>query len=234
MNSRKVLSPVLLLLCLLLAAAGCVGEKPAPQPPAAQAKPSRAALDNLMRGNERFMAFKLAHPNTNKNVRETTAIEGQYPQALVLACSDSRVPVETIFDQGIGDLFVVRVAGNVTSPEVLGSIQYGVHHLQIPLVVVLGHTSCGAVKSACGGGHAEGTLGQLLSSLQKIHARVEVEYKGLSPDRIKSIVTEANIKQAMQDVMHDNHELAGLAENGDFIIKGAVYDIHSGRVNWLD
>ena len=110
------------------------------------------ALTQLLRGNERFVAGWPDHPNQSARRRREVSEAGQHPFAIILSCADSRVPPEIIFDQGLGDLFIVRVAGNVLDDVVLGTIEYAVEHLQVPLVMVLGHDKCGAVTAAVEGG----------------------------------------------------------------------------------
>src|SRR5260370_868323 len=124
------------------------------------------ALKRLKEGNSRFVADKLAERNLGKNRRAELA-KGQAPFAIILGCADSRVAPELLFDQGLGDLFVVRVAGNVTDPEILGSIEYALTELKAPLIVVLGHEECGAVKAAL-------SEEQLSGNLAKLIARVHV------------------------------------------------------------
>ncbi len=123
------------------------------------------ALKNLTDGNARFVSGTATHPHQDqKRLAET--VSAQHPFAIVVGCSDSRVPPEVIFDQGIGDIFVVRTAGEVMDNATLGSIEYGVEHLGAPLVVVLGHDSCGAVKAAVEGGEAEGQIAYLVEAIK--------------------------------------------------------------------
>src|SRR5260370_39711750 len=119
------------------------------------------AVEQLKTGNARFASDKLAAKDIGTDRRQDLA-KGQTPFAVILTCAGSRVAPERVFDQGLGDLFVLRVAGNVAAPAVLGSIEYAVEHLHTPLIVVMGHESCGAVKAAIDGGHLEGNLGTLI------------------------------------------------------------------------
>src|SRR5688572_4328071 len=122
------------------------------------------ALTALKDGNTRYIAGKPIHPNQDA-ARRTTVAKGQNPFATVLTCSDSRVPVELLFDQGLGDTFVVRVAGNVSDTDEVGSIEYGVGHLNTPLLVVMGHTSCGAVKAVLEGLQVHGSIPALVDNI---------------------------------------------------------------------
>src|SRR5262249_7971690 len=131
---------------------------------AAQEKAPTAeeALQRLKQGNARFVADKLDQKKDIGGKRRGDLAKGQRPFAIILSCADSRVPPELVFDQGLGDLFVVRVAGNVTDPVVLGSIEYGVQVLKAPLIIVLGHESCGAVQAAIAGGELPGNIAQFV------------------------------------------------------------------------
>ncbi len=124
------------------------------------------ALHLLLAGNERFAAGKPEHPHTDLSRVESTAKNGQAPFAAVLSCADSRVPVETVFDRGVGDLFVVRVAGNVADSGTLASVEYAAEHLHTPLVVVMGHTQCGAVKAAVDNAQLDGSLPALIDLIR--------------------------------------------------------------------
>jgi carbonic anhydrase len=130
----------------------------------ASSLPADAALSRLLEGNKRFVAGAATHPDQTVE-RRTELTQGQHPFAVVLTCADSRLSPEVIFDQGLGDLFVIRNAGNLTDDHVVGSIEYAVEHLHTKLIVVLGHTKCGAVSAAVAGGEAPGHLASIVSSL---------------------------------------------------------------------
>src|SRR5262245_24451061 len=133
-------------------------------PAQAPADPAAAALAKLKEGNGRFVGGKAMTKGIDVKER-AELVKGQQPFAIVLTCADSRVAPELVFDQGLGQLFVLRVAGNVCDPNILGSIEYGVEHLKSPLIVVMGHEKCGAVAAAIGGGELHGNLGKLIKEV---------------------------------------------------------------------
>jgi carbonic anhydrase len=190
------------------------------------------ALARLLAGNERFLRGGAPGPAAR---RETLAdlARAQRPYATVLGCSDSRVPPEWIFDAGLGELFVVRVAGNVLSPEVAGSLQYAGSYLETPLFVVLGHEGCGAVAAALASEH-EGE--QFLSRVQLLLASIAPGLPApdprLSPDERLSRAVEANVRWTVGQVLDSPEGRARVAE-GRMKIVGAVYEIETGRVRLL-
>lgn len=197
--------------------------------------PIADSLSLLKEGNERFVEMKLTYPNLNAERREAVALGPQKPFATVLACSDSRVPVEQIFDRGIGDIFVVRVAGNVAmNPDVIGSVEYAVKYLGTPLVVVLGHTECGAVKAAISGPPLEGNLRQIQMQIEPVAAQVKKEHPGVKGAELTEAVVKANVVQARRDLLASSQEIASLAADGKISIVTAVYDMQAGRVEWTD
>ncbi|MCL6560150.1 MAG: carbonic anhydrase, partial [Firmicutes bacterium] len=150
---------------------------------------------------------------------------------VVLACSDSRVPPELLFDQGLGDLFVIRVAGNIVDPDVTGSVEYAVEHLHTPLVVVMGHEKCGAVAATVAGGEAPGSIGALVA---KIKPSVEkAKAAGASGADLAEKATDENIK-AMITELEKSHVIKELADHGKVKVLGAKYYLGSGEVKWLD
>jgi len=192
----------------------------------------RAALEQLVEGNRRFVAGTSKHGHQSAAYRHGLAAS-QHPFAPILGCSDSRVPVELLLDQGFGDLFVIRVAGNVVGTDDLGSIEYAVHHLHTPLVVVMGHESCGAVTSALlsaeDRSHEAGAIQELLS-------QIEPAVKDLDPalsqaERVHRGV-EANVRQSVRqlqataDLMQPHGGVAPM-------IVGAVYELETGKVRLL-
>ena len=199
---------------------------------------SIAVLDSmglLKEGNERFVEMKLTYPNQSADRRDAVASEGQMPFAAVLACSDSRVPVELIFDRGIGDIFVIRVAGNVAmNPDVIGSAEYAAEHLDIPLIVVLGHTGCGAVKAAISGPPLEGSLHAIQMQIEPVAAQVKKEHPDLKGDELTTAVVKANVLQVKQDLLASSHEIESLVAKGKLKIAAAVYDMKTGMVEWID
>ena len=190
------------------------------------------ALQRLIDGNERFLkgqAHLLGLP------RETVAelARGQHPFATILGCSDSRVPPEWIFDAGLGELFVVRVAGNVLSPEVAGSLQYAGSHLKTPLLVVLGHEGCGAIQAAL---ETKDKGVQQESRIQLLVASILPSLAGLSsrlppPARLAQAV-ESNVRATVRTILESPEGRARLAEGRAKTI-GAIYEIETGRVRFL-
>lgn len=191
------------------------------------------ALDRLREGNRRF-----ASGNGGQNISGTQAnraelTQGQNPFAVVLACSDSRVPVELVFDQGLGDLFVIRVAGNVVAPSQVGSVEYAAAQLGTKLVVVLGHSNCGAVDATL----KELEQGQELRSpnLRAIVDRIRPAIESLpDPDVSLHDAVIANVHQSVRHLQHGSLSIERLVESGDLLIVGANYSIESGEVQFLD
>lgn len=194
---------------------------------------AKEALDHLVQGNARFVAGTSKHGHaTNAWIHSLAG--GQHPFATVLGCSDSRVPVELVFDQGFGDLFVIRVAGNVVSPEDLGSIEYAVHHLHTQLIVVMGHESCGAVTSALLPATARAHEAH---GIQRVLDDIQPALTGIDPslseaERVHRGV-ESNVWQSV-DKLRATAELTTPHEGPAPTIRGAVYDVGTGKVRWLD
>lgn len=189
-----------------------------------------SVLKELMAGNERYVKGELTKQDF-KAQRDVT-VSGQYPKAVVLACIDSRVPVETVFDQGIGDIFVGRVAGNVENVDQLGSMEFATKLAGSKVVMVLGHTNCGAVKGACDGAE----LGNLTELLRKIKPAVEAveghEKEGRNSKNKKFVneVVEKNVNLTVSDIRDRSKVLADLEKEGKIKIVGAMYDLHTGKV----
>jgi len=191
---------------------------------------SEQARIRLIEGNRRFADGLMSHPR-QASERRREALKGQQPFAIVLGCSDSRVPPETIFDQGLGDLFVIRVAGNVLDDAVLGSLEYGVEHLGVGLIVVLGHTQCGAVTAAAhGGAAAPGKIAYLLAQVQP--AVEQARQDGEEGDLVKRAV-ELNALCVAQEIRTSEPLLAQAARLGGLQVVAAVYHLESGEVRWL-
>jgi carbonic anhydrase len=184
------------------------------------------ALKMLLEGNQRFIDGKLEHPNQSIARRGEVA-KGQHPFAAVLACSDSRTPPEIIFDRGLGDLFVVRVAGNVADQVVIESLDYSVKHLGVRVVMILGHNRCGAVTAAVAGHEEEGDVGPMLSELRPA---VEAS-KGKPGDPVENAVRE-NVKLVTKNLA-DSAELAPMVKSGELKIIGGIYDLDTGKIEML-
>jgi carbonic anhydrase len=200
----------------------------------AQISPSYTAdeaLARLVDGNKRFVRGEARFPTIQKEILAELA-KGQRPYATVLGCSDSRVPPELIFDAGFGELFIIRVAGNVISPEVIGTLQYAGVHLRTPLFVVLGHEGCGAVSAALAArtGPREPTRIALL--LDNILPGLRDLPRGLAPDEEARAAVEANVRWSMHQLL-DTPEAKARAAEGTMKLVGAVYELDSGRVRFL-
>lgn len=199
-----------------------------------QALTPAEVLAQLKAGNQRFVEGKLT-PRDYKAQAAATA-SGQYPKAAVLGCVDSRVPPEIIFDQGIGDLFVGRVAGNFENVDLLGSLEFATAVAGTPLIVVLGHTQCGAVKGAIAGVEL-GNLTAMLDNLDEVLERVR-EMQGMAPDlsgdEALQEAIEENVRQTMADILADSDVISGLVESGEVGVVGGVYDLATGRVHWME
>ncbi len=190
------------------------------------------ALQRLQAGNKRFAAGKATNPGQT-TVRRAELAEGQAPFAIVVACSDSRVPPEIVFDEGLGDLFVVRVAGNTTSdPLVIGSVEYGVAVLESLLVVVLGHNDCGAVKGAVDVVTKGTTLpGQIGSVVQPIIPAVQA-VRSTPPSDLVGAAVEQNVRQGVS-TLGSQPLLADAVKAGTLQVVGADYHLSSGQVSFL-
>jgi len=188
-------------------------------------------IRRLKEGNENFVNNDLTKRNHSKQVRD--AVNGQYPKAIVLSCVDSRVPVEDVFDKGIGDLFVARVAGNFVNEDILGSMEFACKVSGSKAVVVLGHENCGAVKAAVD----DVKLGNITPMLQKIKPAVDmVQYEGERNSKNKEfvhMVSESNVKNTVQQIRTNSPILKEMEDKGEIKIVGALYDMDNGKVSWL-
>ena len=186
-----------------------------------------AVLRELKAGNEHHVAKRYDHPHqTAARQRELTA--SQAPHATILSCADSRVAPEIILDQGLGDLFDVRVAGNVASETEIASIEYAASHLHTPVVVVMGHQKCGAVTAAAENGHAEGHLPALIALI-----RPAVERARTQPGDLIDNAVRINVENVVRQIRGSKPVLAPLVEKGSLMVAGAVYSLDTGRVTWL-
>ena len=188
------------------------------------------ALARMLEGNQRFVAGRLRHDHESE-ARRAHLTTGQHPFAIVLGCADSRVPPEMVFDAGLGDLFVIRVAGNVVGQDEAGSIEYSIDHLGTPLVMVLGHEGCGAVTAALAKDH-----GDEVEELQHLLSVIAPALSGIDPElphgeRVQ-LGVEANVRQSLERI-HAIQRRVGLPEPRARII-GAVYELETGRVRILD
>ena len=184
-------------------------------------------VQRLIEGNKRHVDGKPSHPNQTPERRRHVST-GQHPFAVVLSCSDSRVPPEIIFDQGIGDLFVVRVAGNIVDDAGLGSIEYAAEHLHVSLIVVLGHERCGAVEAAVKGGEAPGRIKSLVEAI-----RPAVEKAKGKPGDLAENAMRTNVKMAVDHLKASKPILEHLVHKGTLTIVGARYDLDDGMVTLM-
>lgn len=190
-------------------------------------------LKMLKEGNQRFVSGNMLQRDLKAQVKATA--HGQYPMATILSCIDSRVPVEMVFDMGIGDVFVGRVAGNYIETDILGSFEYATKVAGSKLIVVLGHTSCGAVKGACDGVKM-GNLTETLSNLEPAMTAVK-NVRGERNSKNKpyvNAVVEMNVKLTIQAILDRSDIIRDLVEAGNLKIVGGVYDLKTGKVNFLD
>lgn len=186
-----------------------------------------SVLGELKSGNGRHVAYRYQHPHETVD-RRRQLVSGQHPHAEILSCSDSRVPPEIVFDQGLGDLFIVRVAGNVATDSEIGSLEYGAEHLHVPLIVVLGHESCGAVTAAVQGGPPEGHIATLLNLIKPAVDKT----RDMSGDHVANAV-RMNVELVVKQLRSSTPILSELVAHGKLKIVGAVYSIQTGSVTWL-
>ena len=203
---------------------------------AGPAMTAQEALQKLKDGNLRFVAGK--HHHTGDTLTEVKKLAaGQKPYAIILTCSDSRVPPEILFDTGIGELFVIRVAGNVIDPIVLGSIEYAAEHLGTPLVMILGHEQCGAVKATVAAkGKGEGNIGSIVTTIQPALQQTIESGKVPAQDSKEFVeaVADTNIALAKASMTKQSEVLKHLAEAGKLKIVSAKYDIDEGKVTIIE
>ena len=190
-------------------------------------------LNDLLEGNERFTSNQLAEVAHLDLVEQT--ITGQYPKAVVLSCIDSRVPVEQVFDQAIGDVFVARVAGNFENEDILGSLEYSCAVAGSKLVLVLGHESCGAVKAACDDvklGNITHLLSNIMPAVKKASKEVDGEKTSANSEFVAKTV-ENNVLLTIDRIRERSEILADLEDLGKIKIVGGVYSLKTGKVNML-
>jgi carbonic anhydrase len=185
------------------------------------------ALQKLIEGNKRFTLSKQSHPNQSKERRQEL-VKGQKPFAVIVGCSDSRIPPEIIFDQGLGDLFVIRVAGNIVDDVALGSIEYAVGHLGTQLIVVLGHSKCGAVTATVQGGAVHGHVENIV---QAIKPAIDVA-KDL-PGNLTDNTIKANARLVASRIQSSQPILAEMVRLDKIAVVSAYYDIENGEVHIL-
>ncbi|MDX2151893.1 MAG: carbonic anhydrase [Bryobacteraceae bacterium] len=187
----------------------------------------------LAAGNRRFLSGRALHPHATMKWVKQAAREGQHPRAVVLCCSDSRVAPEILFDQGMGDLFVVRVAGNVLREDEVGSIEYAVEHLHVPLCVVLGHSACGAVTAVVRGEHLPVEVDHLVSPIRDAFARVKQDGRVRSPAELVDATAKEHARATRDGVAKASAMLSEAVKARRLRVEAALYHLESGAVEWM-
>jgi len=224
MKTRRELLAVAFAVSLLQLACGCASQQSAPDTDAAA---PQTPLQQLIAGNQRYAGGHPLHLHQDTD-RRTELAGGQHPIAIVVGCSDSRVPPEIVFDQGLGDIFVVRVAGNVVDDQAIGSIEYAVEHLHTHLIVVLGHEKCGAVQAAVAGGEAPGHIGSIVRAIEPA-----VEKARHEPGDLLDNAVNENVLRVVDEIKTSEPILAHEVQTGDLTVLGARYNLAPGTVQWL-
>ena len=192
-----------------------------------------AVLQDLLEGNNRFTGGTSNTLDNSALISQTTG--GQFPKAVILSCIDSRVPVETVFDQAIGDVFVARVAGNFENTDILGSMEYSCKVAGSKLVLVLGHEACGAVKAACDGvelGNITALLSNILPAVKVSSDEVDGELNSSNKEFVAKTV-ENNVKLTIERIREKSPILKEMEANGEIDIVGGVYSLQSGKVTMI-
>jgi carbonic anhydrase len=199
-----------------------------------------AAIKMLKDGNQRFSSGNATYPHTNAARIKLAGKEnqGNHAYATVITCSDSRVPVELLFDAGVMDIFVIRVAGNVCDTDEIGSIEYGLAHVRTPVLVVLGHTQCGAVTAVTHaidgkGGPLERNIPPLVDNIIPAVKRAKFKHPEVTGDAIIPDAIEENVWQGIEDLFMKSPSVRNLVKEGKTKVVGAIYDVGTGKVKWL-
>jgi carbonic anhydrase len=197
------------------------------------------ALARLRDGNRRFVTNQTAAPALSGHARRAALLAGQEPFAIVLGCADSRVPAELVFDQGFGDLFVIRVAGNIVAPSQVGSIEFAAARFGTPLVVVMGHSQCGAIIATLDEllGHANNQSRNLRSIVDRVRPSVEALLSGGREQDTETLVRDAvraNVRASVNHLRHGSEFLEQLIQNDGLLVVGAEYSLETGIVTFFD
>ena len=200
---------------------------------------AKEALERLREGNKRFVSGIRSVDTLARQMPNADFAEGQAPFAIILGCSDSRVPAEIVFDQGLGDLFVIRVAGNIVAPSQIGSVEFAADRFGTPLVVVLGHSMCGAVKATLDDleHSAKEHSSNVLSIVNRIRPTIEPLFRTelrKNPEQLLEASIRANILAAANHLRHGSLMLESLIEKGDLTIVGAEYSLKTGEVEFIE
>ncbi|KUO75011.1 MAG: carbonic anhydrase [Desulfosporosinus sp. BRH_c37] len=235
----SLVATVLLSLFLLVGCSPTKGTQTTAAPLGAQVTYSRTevitssdqAKQLLVDGNTRFASGKILAKDFSSTRRNDLIKNGQHPFAVVVCCSDSRVPPEELFDQALGDLFIIRVAGNVITPVELGSVEYGVEHLKSPLVIVLGHEKCGAVTATVAGGEMPGSIGAIANKIKPAVAKAKTT--GVKGDELIEKSADLNVQNALADISN-SPIIKHAKSNNQIKLLGAKYHLDTGLVHWFN
>jgi len=222
---RLILSSLILSSVSFLAAASAAEAQHSP--------PVDQIVAELTQGNQRFIAGHPRHPHCGPDDVRKNAREGQHPQVAVLACADSRVPPEILFDKGIGDLFSIRVAGNVANEDEIASIEYAVAHLHVPLILVLGHTQCGAVTAVVEDEELDDNLKHLTAHIREAVHATQKSHPELRGAGLVAAAVEVNVRESIAGMLRNSELIRQQAEAGKVKVEGAIYDLESGKVRWM-
>jgi carbonic anhydrase len=191
------------------------------------------AVKMLKEGNDRFMNGKLLKRNFHEQVRQTSG--GQFPFAAIVSCIDSRIPTEVVFDQGIGDIFNARIAGNFVNEDILGSLEFACKLAGSKVILVMGHTSCGAVKGACDDaklGNLTQMLAKIMPAVKAVETQEDEERSSKNLDFVNAVAVK-NVVMTIDNIKSHSEVLNDMYQSGEIDIVGAIYDVKSGRVKFL-
>lgn len=199
---------------------------------------AQEALERLQAGNKRFVEGLRDRRAQGIQQQRVDLLDGQEPFATILGCSDSRVPAELVFDQGLGDLFVIRVAGNIVAPSQVGSVEFAADTFGTPLVIVLGHSQCGAVQATIEHLHSPAKTSPNIQSIVKrirpsVESLFETELKN-KPDKLLRAAVRSNIRAAKNHLCHGSELLEQLIQQGKITVLGAEYSLETGEVDFFD
>ena len=226
MKNRSVAKSCILALMVSLSVSSQVISAETPPSP-------EGALKKLKEGNVRYLSGLSNVPRIDVERREQTATKGQRPIATVLGCSDARVPPEIVFDQKFGNLFVIRVAGNVTGISEVASAEYGVHYLKTPLVVVLGHSACGAVQAAVEKTPLDGKLPKLVELITPAVDAAKKAHPGVEGAALMEAAVEENVRHQMSELTTKSDLIKSAIASKKITVIGAIRDIKNGKVRWM-
>jgi carbonic anhydrase len=202
----------------------------------AHAAAPKVSADDVLReltaGNKRFATGHCKHPHTSLARLKETA-PAQHPTSVILSCSDSRVPPEVLFDQGIGDVFAVRVAGNVANNDEVASVEYAVEHFGSPLCVVLGHTECGAVDAVVNGDQVPAAVQRLVTHIAEAVEKTRKHSPTLAGKELVAEAVRVNVWESVEDMLKTSESIALRVRTGALRVVGAVYHLDDGKVEWL-